>query len=56
MFELFFDVVEVVLVKVGKDIDTGVGLKEDFLLGFRFIFGFGLLTGLDVVEFWRLRG
>ena len=56
MFELFFDVVEVVLVKVGKDIGTGVGLKEDFLLGFRFVFGFGLLTGLDVVEFWRLRG
>jgi hypothetical protein len=56
MFELLFDVVEVILVKMGKDIGTGVGLKGDFLLGLRFVFGFGLLTGLDVVEFWRLGG
>jgi hypothetical protein len=54
IFELFFDVIEIILIEMGKDIGAGIGFERDFLLRFRFVFSFGFLTRLYIVQFGRL--
>ena len=54
ILQLFFYVIEIILVEMGKYICAGLTFEDNFLLGLGLIFRFGLHSCLRIIDFWYL--